>query len=621
MEKWTYDLEVFKNFFSAAFVNVDTKEERVFILYKYRNDLKDLVDFVNREIYLIGYNNTKYDDLILNYLILNYKDNSESNYVTELIYNLSKSIIESQRGGGSIYNNKSLKNLLYSDKYLSLDLMAIMAFDKLKVGLKQVSVNMKWHKIQDLPKHFDSEVENNEVDTIIKYNFNDVYITLSLFEIMLPEIQLRQSVANQYKIRCMNASRSKIADLLMNKFYSEKSGLNPYEFRDLRDDNTTVHFKDIIWSKLSFNTNVLQDTLTTLMNTVVTAEKGNKDFKLKIPLFECMHEVAKGGLHSKMPSKIYEECDEYKLIDLDFGSFYPCIMLMLDVHPPQLGKAFLEVLKMVTEQRLAAKKAGDKVTADALKIVINSIYGKLGFEHGYMYSPASMYSVTINGQLILLKLIETLELAGMRCFYSNTDGATFKVPRNLESEFYRICDEYEKWVDIPLEFVDYKKCIIRDVNNYLIITSEGKIKQKGAFVTDVALDKGFDKPVIAKAVYEHFVNGTNTEEFIRNHEDIYDFCKSQKVGGQFTVEMHSLDNNQLLIEKLQKTNRFFVSSSGNKIYKRKTDDSLHDTCSGYTVTLFNDYYESSNYGINYQYYIREANKLIESFYDNQYSLF
>lgn len=625
--RYGYDIEIFKNFFSVIFINmIDKSDKHIFIIHNKskRNDLKKLLMFINKPNRFIGYNSLKYDDLILNYLIKNEKTLifKHTNEIVKDLFELSQSIIENSRKR-LFYKAEPTRSLSkVKTHYKSLDLMSLMAFDKLKVGLKQVSVNMKWHKIQDLPKKFDEVVEKEEVEEILKYNENDVLITLELLNKVIDEVKLRYSVSKQYKVDVMSSSRSEIADKIMSKLYEDKSGISYWDFKDLRDNKTEIHFKDIIWSKINFKTKPLQNLLIKLNKTTVVAKKGNKDFKEQVILFDCMHTMAKGGLHSKMPPMVIEEDDDYVIIDLDYGSFYPNIMIVLNIIPPHLGEAFLDVLKTITTQRLKAKAEGDKTTADALKIVINSIYGKLGFEYGYMYSPSCMYETTINGQLILLKTIENLELAGHRCFYSNTDGATFKVKRGKEEDFYKIANSYAKEINIPIEYANYKKCVIRDVNAYSIQTTEGKVKEKNLFSREITLDKGYNMPIISIALYNYFVKNIPVEKTIKEHTDIYDFCKSQKVGSQYTVELHYLKDNKLQIDECQKTNRYFVVNYGAKLYKRKVQTNrLADLVSGRHIALFNDYYESNDYNINYNYYIQETQKVIDVLEPKQQSLF
>jgi len=130
MRKFIYDLEVFPNFFSATFKDVDTKEIEVFYIHDDRvTDLHFLKKFIRSDIYLIGYNNDKYDNLLLNKILT-------SDVTCEDLFNLSKLIISNRE---SFFLNKEIKELYsYKKPYKSLDLMMIHRFDKLMVGLNSV---------------------------------------------------------------------------------------------------------------------------------------------------------------------------------------------------------------------------------------------------------------------------------------------------------------------------------------------------------------------------------------------------------------------------------------------------------------------------------------------------
>ena len=165
--KYIYDLEVFPNFFSSTFVNTkDSLDKRVFIVFDKTNQSGELHDFLRDSVeYLIGYNNKKYDDLILNYIIENSIDFSwgDSNEITKQLYGLSNLIIKTE----NYWQDKDLKRLTWANNFKSLDLMKILAFDKSKVGLKQCAVNLKWYKIQDLPHKYNEDVKTEEVEEIL----------------------------------------------------------------------------------------------------------------------------------------------------------------------------------------------------------------------------------------------------------------------------------------------------------------------------------------------------------------------------------------------------------------------------------------------------------------------
>lgn len=344
-------------------------------------------------------------------------------------------------------------------------------------------------------------------------------------------------------------------------------------------------------------------------------------FRRRIVIDGLVHTLAKGGLHSENKPGIITPSEDEVIIDADVGSFYPAILVQLEIYPEHLGKEFCHIVDKIMKERLEAKaqKSDPKMAlkAEALKIAINSIYGKMGNDYSYLLDKQALYSVTLNGQLFLLMLIEKLSLAGIRCIYSNTDGITCIVKKDKIDQYYEICNHWQKYTGFILEFVEYKKMYLKDVNNYLIIDANNQIKIKGDFSTKIDLSSGYDAPVVAKAVYEHLVNGASVNEFIRNHDNIYDFCMAQKTGPQFITEHHYIDGMEHKIDVLQKNNRYFVSNSGGYLYKKyKNKDKRVSLVAGFKITLFNDYFESDNYGVNYGYYTKRANDIILKLHNN-----
>jgi DNA polymerase elongation subunit (family B) len=71
------------------------------------------------------------------------------------------------------------------------------------------------------------------------------------------------------------------------------------------------------------------------------------------------------------------------------------------------------------------------VNATVFKIILNSIYGRTKYNKSKLYCPALTYSVTINGQLILLEIMESLHcLFGLDITWVNTDGLILRVKRS-----------------------------------------------------------------------------------------------------------------------------------------------------------------------------------------------
>lgn len=287
-------------------------------------------------------------------------------------------------------------------------------------------------------------------------------------------------------------------------------------------------------------------------------------------------------------------------------------MLTLRIKPKHLLSDILNVLEHIVIKRIAYKKSGDKSNADILKIVINSLYGKLGFEYSWLLDLKAMYQVTINGQLDLLMLIEAIEdIDGCTVISANTDGIVTKVKDNVIEEYKDICLKFSKYINIGGEFTEYLKYVRTTVNDYITIKLNGDVKTKGDFVSDIEIDKGYYAPAIAKTLYEYYVNDNHDIDSIINTFGIYDYCISVKVGRQFVSEFHTIKDGKLHIEELQGSNRYFVSKSGGVFLKRSIETDKHtNVIKGKYITVFNRYFESDNYNIDYNWYKSKVMTLI-----------
>ena len=173
MNIYVYDIEVMINYFAVIFKDVNTKELFEFIIYKDRNDVAELYEFISHKVndWLIGYNSFYYDDQILTFIYNNYDrlfKYEVTENITSTLYALSNDIINSED-----------KRRDYLVPFKSVDLMKVG--NLLHKSLKLVVVNLNWHKIQDLPLHHDTVVLDEHLPLLHEYNLNDVLITEQLY--------------------------------------------------------------------------------------------------------------------------------------------------------------------------------------------------------------------------------------------------------------------------------------------------------------------------------------------------------------------------------------------------------------------------------------------------------
>jgi len=615
---------------------------------------------------LYGYNNHNYDDLLLNAIIMYAGSNKFGRYehitkthtvngeVTEykvsvgttiFLREISDSIINSMDKNFQYSEDSMLKRLAtYNSPFTSIDLQKLNYIST--ISLKFIGILLKHYRIQDLPYYnvginryvTEEEIEGTLLNKVIDYNINDVLITKKLLHFSKKEIVIRLETTRKYNVNVMSDSRSSMANKLIELFYTEVTGQRPNKHK--QTIRNVIPFGELIEPVIQFKTDEFNEFLTMLKAT--RFRMGHDKFNPALIYKGVKYQLGVGGIHSADRGMSIVTDGTYSLIDVDANSYYPFTILNYKVHPAHIPDIhYLPMLKKIVYERIEAKmKAKDKSNpnwkdykskADILKIVVNIIYGKLGAVMHWLLDHAAMYKVTLNCQLGLLMLIEDLTSANFQVISTNTDGIVSKVPNERRDEYFAICEAWTKKLNYGVEYTEYKEYYATNVNNYLAIKTNGEVKAKGAFVKDKTglhdfLMKGYDMPIVAIAVYEYLVNKIPVQETIKKHTDIYDFCKAQRIGGNYTPYAITLQDGQLKYTKLQKTIRYFVSTNGVSIVKvnpdatkkLKTGTVVNTTreislLAKRRLTLFNDfihYDDIADYKIDYGYYVSEANKLI-----------
>lgn len=295
-------------------------------------------------------------------------------------------------------------------------------------------------------------------------------------------------------------------------------------------------------------------------------------------------------------------------------------------------KIVLDKYLEIKEDRIEAKHTGNKKKDKFLKLVLNSFSGLADCPTSWLYSPEEILALRVTGQLIQLRFIEELsELDGCSVFFTNTDGTTCKIRRDLLPEYYRIAKSIEKEFKVTWEFTINKKMIFSNTNSYLSIIEEefmlddncnlvshktglSKVKRKGVvfrYGDDIPLGDSSNMQVIPKALESYFLNGTDVSEFICNPEkysiNIFDYCLSKKVSKNWSVFWGN--------EQIQNVNRYFFSKTGNNIVKRENGFTkihhLHKDCGVDLLNTYDPNKHISEYDINFNYYCSIARKLIK----------
>lgn len=171
-----------------------------------------------------------------------------------------------------------------------------------------------------------------------------------------------------------------------------------------------------------------------------------------------------------------------------------------------------------------------------MKLVLNSTYGAAKDKFNALLDPRNANLVCLFGQLFLLDLMEQLQ-DYVEIIQSNTDGILFKLdPRDFDI-VDDICYEWETRTGLKLEFDQYKEVFQKDVNNYLLIDLDGKVKAKGGYVKE--LDKlDYDLPIVNKAMRAYMIDKVPVEETILSCNDLYEFQMVTKLTYKYDYAVH-----------------------------------------------------------------------------------
>lgn len=698
-----YDVEVTRNYFSVVFVDLrsylkvfsdcidnegkaiplidkltvaeikqrlETIPKKRFVLYEDDDtDLFSLLYWLQQKADYFGYNNRKYDRLMLSALLMYYNQFDKPSKLITFLYETSQRVIRSSNNDTLWTDNFTSLILRNNVAFRDLDLFQIFRLDHYHKSLKQTSINIKWYNLKeytmppigDLDRHYYHErlpeakgmtdrelnihyrnvferfIPKEYLNEMADYNDNDVYIVAELIRMNQEEVLLRYRISEEYKVDVYSASRSTIADKVIVKLYSKFTGLHPKAFIDTKTIRRKILVSEILSDKIAFSTPELNDILSGIRSLTLKGEKG--EFDREFTFMGTSYTIATGGLHSNEIPSVYVENSDSIIVDRDVASYYPNMIRSLKVCQKHLiPKAWFRIADTIVDERLEHKHlAKDKsldvmerdkhaTAAACLKIVANAgIFGKMGSEKSFLCDKKAMYQVTINGQLFLLMLIEKLELAGIHVISANTDGIVTIVPRELEQTADDICHWWEKHLGLELEFTYYTKYVTEGVNSYLTVKRGGSSKFKGRmnpkmFLED--LSKGYNSPIVAKCVTEYFINGTPVMETLRNAKSILDFCRTQNVNHKYRLEFTHVVDGKIRTDVVQRNTRFYISSTGGTLMKvesmgwnehNEEQVKKSSLCAGQRVSICNtvDDTDISELNVNYLYYYNEAMTIIE----------
>jgi hypothetical protein len=598
------------------------------------NDHDQMIQFirylVSSEARMVGFNNLGFDWPVVDFIL------STPAVTPAAIYQKVVSIIHAS-GDDS---DDRWRHIIWNPIVPQIDLYKIHHFDNQarRTSLKALEFNMRSASIEDLPYAPGTVLTSNQIDRLITYNAHDVECTEEFYHKSVDAIQFREQLSAKYNRNFLNHNDTKIGKDYMimelerlvpgscylpgtrtpRQTYRAQIALAdvifPYiqftrpEFTAVRDwfaaqviSETKKIFSDILSDRLG--------QLAQYATLKPVKGGGSKAVTLNTVVNGFQFDFGTGGIHGSVSSRTVRSSDTHCILDVDVTSLYPSIGIVNRLYPEHLGETFYSVYSGVKDQRVSYAKGTPENAM--LKLALNGVYGDSNNQYSPFYDPQYTMAITINGQLLLCMLADSLMyIPGLEIIQINTDGITVYLPRGMQWVFDHFCRCWEGVTALNLEQVEYQAMYIRDVNNYIAVTLEGKVKSKGAYEhKDLGWHKDHSALVIPKAAEAALLHGTPVDQFVRSHGDMLDFMCRAKVPR----------NSRLMLgeRQIQNVSRYYVSHTGASLVKimpplAKVPDKERSIgiAVGWLVTECNRLPTSMPGDINYEYYISEAEKLV-----------
>lgn len=627
---WIIDYETLLNCTVLVAVHYQTDETRVFVIHRYRNDILEMIAFLEEceanHSYHITFNGLEFDGQLSEYIIelkdVFMNDDSDGQYIANQIYEYAQKVINKRVDGEflDVYEKDLRIPQIDVYKLNHWDNPAKMS------SLKWIQFTMDWKNMQEMPIFHGQYIDTQEqIDTIISYCINDCLSTKNIFILCKDQILLRKDLSKEFGLLLMSASEPRLSRELFLLFLSEKMGINKYDLRNLRTFRNEIRLNRIILPYIKFNSKEFQDLHQYFMSRVVNKHdpktnrlvlKGALGYEVKYKGVSTF--FGSGGVHGAAPSGIYESTEDEIIMTSDVTSFYPMLAIQNKWSPAHLNpQEFCEQYSWFFTERMKIPKTNIKNYV--YKIILNSTYGLSNEVNSFLYDPELTLRITVNGQLSLMMLYEMLceGIPEAKPLMQNTDGLEMIIPKGKKETYLAICKQWEEITKLSLEHDQYKKIFLGDVNNYIGIFENGKTKCKGRFeFENLALHKNKSMLIIPKAIYNYFVKGIAPEETIMDNNNIFDYCAGVKAKSGWIFEETINTKGTITRNKLSKVVRYYVSNEGNRIIKRNVLDGREINIEAETsrkLTTFNQYVKKpwSQYDIDTGYYLK---KIYEEIY-------
>lgn len=484
-----YDIEVYKNYFLLCYTVVSSEKDKIInkkedLNIKYIDSRDDnFADEIYKLFYMnvnklqlfVGYNNSRYDNYIIAYIMKNREKAKENkNQFLQDLKQVSDDIILNNKRQNGVFVN-----------FCSVDVMQELKLNN--SSLKDIELRLGLDIEIESSESFENIIDLNDVDGIIHYCMHDVFTTSVLC--MMSFDNDYNNVANIY-------NKLFLYGLYMNKVIKrEHLSKDDFNYKRLLFQTTmsTSDLSSRYFAKADTTENFIEINKKIILvepsrdskKAYSIYEKRKNDLFCKIDDFKISAKnitFGSGGLHTTNNDRLYYYENVY---NFDVRSYYPTF---LEMYIKNIANIDLKEFIKKKYERIELKTKKDNVSKskqNAYKLALNSLTGKFNqmSEHNAFYNPSVYFSMTNSCQLMLLDLCERLEKY-VNLVQLNTDGIAFTIKENATiSDKKQIIKNIKKWeknYKFQLEKSKFDRFYEHSVNDYIAIYDTKKSKSKGS---------------------------------------------------------------------------------------------------------------------------------------------
>lgn len=560
-----YDFEVFKHDWLVVLKNPYTKEYNII-----HNSIDELKKVLKQYNFLVGFNNYNYDDLIL-FALLKYGYNNTDLYI------LSQSIVN----GKEINFNRN-----FTSKLATFDCMQEL---KLGISLKVIECNLGLDiRESSVPFDISRPLTKAELDDVIKYCKHDVDTTEKVFNLRQDYFDAKVSIATEFKLDPFSVKKTR-ARIVGDVLKANKNNLPKYA---IQNRLKIKYIDNIDWNNIPAKLKSFYDDIIERFKYGVSYDILEKE-SITIDVNGVEHTYGFGGVHGAKTS--YKATDN--ILYFDVSSFYPSLMINYNF----ISRACSNTAdyKNLYDTRFKLKAEKNKMEY-IYKILLNASYGATKDKYNSMFDPLQANNICINGQLLLTDLIIRLS-AYSELIQSNTDGIIIKYDPKDYDKIIDIKTQWENHYKLKLGQEILKAIYQRDVNNYLIVKTDGTVKGKGRMKNwniEKVNFESYSLAIIDIALKRYYVDNISISDTINNlleNNKLLPFQLLVKNSSKYDgLVQYNRQLNKYI--PLQKVNRVYATTidTNGMIYKVKDNKYEKFTNTPLNTLVLNDEIEQAN---------------------------